>query len=396
MSDQQWTPRIRRIDNEGPERLQYVRSLIREKRVDEARDELLAIIQQNDRSVRAHLMLSSLYQGQGLLAEALDHAQYAITIDPMDAQAHLRAGICSLRMNEVEQAKALLKSAVDIDPKLVAGRVAVARVLSRLGETEAAIAQLEQALRLNPQMAAARLLMSQLLNQSGKPKEAIDELDGFVSANPDHAGATIRLAMLQSRQGNDEKAIALLEAAAKTEPNTGMIWTLLGRLKINSKDYRGAETAFAEAIKLRPQDRTSPLRLVEALVPQGKYNEAREILKKIPSRGRLAGLVHQYYGDIYVGQQLYDQAIGSYKAALLQSEVGEQLLKETEQSIGSDQDAKALVSSFQAAIAKWREGARSRTAERRRQSPVDRPQMATRRRFWGRGADATRTRATRA
>ena len=374
MPEQAWTPRIRRIDNDGQERLQYVRSLIRERRVDDARAELLSIIEQNDQSIRAHCMLGTLYQGQNMLAEAMDHFQYAVGIDPMDAQAQLLAGVCALRMNELGQAQAMLKTAIDLDPKMVGGHVAYAQVLSRLGDNEAAIAQLEHALRLDPQMAQARMLMAQLLNRTGKTGAAVEELDSFVAANPDHAGATVRLAMLLGQQGDTAKAISLLEAAIRAQPTIGRIWGMLGGMQMRAKDFKGAETSFAEAIKLSPQDRFAPLRLVEAMIPQGKFGEAREHLKKIPRRGRLGNVVHQLYGDIYAGEKMYTQAIESYRAALLNSEGGEPMLKEAE-AAGAAEPA-AMVARLQAAIAKWREEARTRMAEqmRERSQSGERPQ----------------------
>ena len=311
MSDQPWTPRIRRIDNDGQERLQYVRSLIQEKRVDEARDELLSILEQNDKLGRAHLMLGSVYQGQGLLAEALQHFKYAIEIDPMDAQAHLRAGICSLRMNQFEDARALLKSALDLDPKMVGGRVALAQALSRVGDVDAAIEQAEHALRLDPQLASARQLLAKLLSKSGRSKEAIQELDGFVAANPDNARAAVSLARLQGQQGEAKKAIELLETAAKATPESDNVWSTLGRMKMTAKDYEGAEKAFTELMRVRPDSRFAPLQLVSALIPQGKFDQARDILKPLPRRGRMASLVHQYYGDMHVAQKRYDEAVQS-------------------------------------------------------------------------------------
>jgi hypothetical protein len=72
MPEQHWTPRIRRVNPNEQERLQFVGPLLREKRIDEARDELLSLLEQDARSVRAHLMLGALYQGQCMHAEALD------------------------------------------------------------------------------------------------------------------------------------------------------------------------------------------------------------------------------------------------------------------------------------------------------------------------------------
>src|SRR5260221_14360554 len=119
MPGQQWTPGIRRITRDERERLQYVGSLLREKRVDEARDELLAMLQENEKSVATHLMLGSLYQNRRMFREAFDHFAYAIAVDPMEARAHFLAGSCALRLGDTAQAKTLIKTARDIDPKRV-------------------------------------------------------------------------------------------------------------------------------------------------------------------------------------------------------------------------------------------------------------------------------------
>jgi tetratricopeptide (TPR) repeat protein len=389
MPEQQWQPRIRRIDDNERERLQYVRSLMREQRVDEARDELLGMLQQNDKSVPTRLMLASLLQRQEAYAEALDQFKYAIAIDPMHVQAHLRAGVCCLKLNDNEQAKALLTTALDLDAKQVSAHVAMAQVLARTDEVEDGIAHLEEALRLDPQMASARMLMARLLKQSGHVGDAIEELSGFVNSNPDHAAATLRLARMHDQQGNTAKAIELLEAATKAGSEAGMVWNLLGRLKIKTGDYEGAEKAFAEALRLQPQDRLGPLRLVGALIPQRKLDEARELLKRVPRQGRLASAVHQYYGDIYAAQNMHDEAVQSYRAALLHGSGGEQLVADVDRLAGQNGDAKSLVAHYQAAIARMREDARKQRAERGWRPQPQRGQARLARRSRGAPLEAT-------
>jgi len=365
MSDQEWQPRIRRIDADGRERLQYIRSLMRDQQIDAARDELLSMLQENDKSVPARLMLGSLYQSQNLLGDALDQYKYAIAVDPMHVQAHLRAGTCCLQMNDVEQARSLISTVLDLDPKQVQARVAMAQVLAKTGQMEEAIVQLEDALRLDPQMAQARMLMAQILNQTGHTAEAIRELSGFVNANPDHSRAAGRLAQLELQQGNTAKAIELLETAVKSEPDSAFIWGMIGRLKLREKDYEGAERAFGEVIRIRPKNPRSSLMLVSALVPQGKLDKARELLKQVPRRGRLGGVVHQQYGDIYAKQKMFEEAAQSYRAALLNSEGGEAVLDEIASSSPQGADGAQLVARLQAAIAKHRAEARQRFAEER-------------------------------
>jgi tetratricopeptide (TPR) repeat protein len=356
MPEKQWQLRIRRVEDNEQEHLQYVRSLMREQRLDEAREELLAILEQNDKSYSARILYGSLLQRQGAYAEALDQFEYAIGIDPMETQAHLRAGVCCLRMNDIEQARSLLGTALELDPKHASAHLAMASVLSATGETEGAISHLEEVLRLDPQMAPARILKARLLKQSGNISEAIEELGSFVKANPDHVGATVRLARLYEEQGDTEKATELLEAATKIRSDVGMVWALLGRLKLRVNDYAGAEKAFREAVRLRPRNFFNSLGLIRALTPQRKFDEARKLLRRLPRQGDFASIVHQCYGDIYAAQDMHDEAVQSYRAALLQGQGSDQMVKEIDSENFSD--GVARVAYYQAAIAKLRENAR--------------------------------------
>jgi tetratricopeptide (TPR) repeat protein len=363
MPEQQFTPRVRRVVHDERERLQYVSSLLRERRADEARDELLAILERNNQSVPAHLMLGWFYQTRRKLPEALDHFNRAIKIDPMDARAHLLAGSCNLRVDDLAQAKSLINTALNLDPKLVGAHLAMAQVLSKEDANSEAIAHLERALDLDPQMAVARLLLARMLSREGRSEDAVEELDSLLSTNPGHLGGSVRLVLLHSQQGRHDKALELLEAALKTSPQAPLLWTISGRIKLNTKDYEGAEAAFREAIRLRPRDVTAVLGFVETLIAQRKFDQAKSLLKRIPRLGRLASAVHQYYGDVYAAEGLQNEAIESYRAALLHSTGGEASLKEAEASFGANASAAVKLKRLQTALAKQRDEARKRLAD---------------------------------
>ena len=364
MPEQEWTPRVRRVNTGGGgggrERLQYAVSLLREDRFDEARDELLSILQQDRRSIPARMMLGQIFMRQQMHADALDEFKQAIAIDPLQVQPHVRAGNCCLRMSDIEQAKALFQTALDLDPKQVGAHFGMAQALAQSGQSEQALTHLEEALKLDPQMAPARMLMARLLRQTGNMDEAIEELSGVLNTNPDSMPASIGLAMMERRKGNNRKAIELLEATIKSNPESDQMWDLLGRTKMAVKDYAGAEKAFTEVVSRKPQNRAAPLRLVEALVKQGKLEKAQDVLKTVPRRGRVTSLVHQYYGDIYAAKRLYEEAVESYRAALLHMPDGEQVLAEIDATPGDD---KAKIPQFQDAITKLREEAIAKMRE---------------------------------
>jgi tetratricopeptide (TPR) repeat protein len=360
---EQFTPRVRRVADDERQRMQYVTALLREKRIDEAREALLSIIKDNDKSVSARLLLGFLYQRQRMLPDALEQFRQAMTIDPMEPRGHLLAGLCTMRMGDNEGARRLIQTAIDLDPKLVDAHVAMAQVLSETEASAEAIAHLEEAQRLDPQMVMPRVLMARVLNRQGKTDDAMEELEGLLSAKPSHVGASWRLALLHSQRGENDQAIKLLQTAIASMPQSAMLWMFLGRVKLNMKDYAGAEAAFNEFQRQRPRNMTGLLRLVETLIPQGKFDQARALLQRIPRRSRLATLVHQFYGDIHALQNNHDEAIECYRAALLHSEGGPEAVTELEGSWGPKTDRKAKLAGLQAALAKQRDEGRKRLAD---------------------------------
>jgi tetratricopeptide (TPR) repeat protein len=375
MSDnQEWTPRVQRVTGGARERLQYVSSLLREDRLDEARDELLTMLHDDDKFVPARMMLGGLYMRQKLHSDALDQFKYAIELDPMQVQAHVRAGACCVRLQDFAYAQQLLQTALDLDPKQAAAHFVMAQAQAQTEQAEQAIQHLEEALRLDPQMAQARMLLARLLGEAGNVDAAIDELSGYVAANPDSAVAAARLAMLEARKGNHAKAIELLEGALKENPGAARAWDMLARVKMVVKDYAGAEQALNQAIEHKTEDRTVSLRLVEALVKQGKLDRAQELLKSVPRSGRMTSMVYQCYGDIYAARQLPDDAVESYRAAVLNTPQGERIVAEVDAAAGPGADSEAKIPHYQAAIAQIREELR----EEGRSSP-DRAAAAGRR-----------------
>jgi tetratricopeptide (TPR) repeat protein len=361
----EWSPRVRRAGGEDNERLQYVTSLMREERFDEARDELLEMLHEDEKSIQARMVLGSLYLRQQMHADALDQFRYAIAIEPLAAQPHVLAGTCCVKLHDLEEARALLQTALNLDPKQANAHVGMAQVLSQTGQTEQAIAQLEEALRLDPQLAPARIMMATLLSQSGNVDGAIEELEDFVNTNPEHTAASVRLAVMQAKKANYPKTIELLEAALKANPQSSRLWGLLGRIKVAVKDYAGAERAFSEAMELKTEDRNAPIRLVDVLVKQGKLDRAREILQTLPRRGRMASVVHRYYGEIYAARQLYDDAVESYRAAILHTPDGEKIIEEISAAAGADATSASQIPHFLAAFSKMREQAKQKRDENR-------------------------------
>jgi Tfp pilus assembly protein PilF len=364
MASSQWTPRIRRVSGNDQERLMYAASLLRERKFEEAREELEKILDQDDSSLPATMALGIAYQALRKPKEALSSFRRAMEIDPKNAQAPLQAGFAALAGSDQENATFYFNSALQIDPSLPNAHLGLALALQKEEDPSRALEHARAAVRIDPELTLARILIAQFLKKLEKPDAAIQELEAVLRSHPAHPAAAVLLSSLYSDNGEEPRAISLLETTSKLRPEQANVWSALGRLCMKKGDHIQAEEAFRQMATLRPTDVFGPLRIVEAIVPQGKFEEARELLETVPRTGQAAALAHKYFGDIYAAQEIYEDAVNSYRAALMKSKDGATTVAELDRELeGRRLDQKAIVAKYQEYIEAKINEARERLAQ---------------------------------
>ena len=177
--------------------------------------------------------------------------------DPLLATpAHpaLLRGAGALRAGQVARAIDDFTAAVRDARKLGSAPHARRGVLALRG-LERSIDQLEQAVRLSPKDERARLMLARVLEENGDTGRAERMLVETVAAMPS-ARAHFRLGRLYAAANRTEDAVREYEAAIGIGVFTGEAPLLLdiGALHRRELDARRAETAFARAVALRPND----------------------------------------------------------------------------------------------------------------------------------------------
>jgi tetratricopeptide (TPR) repeat protein len=386
MADKEWKPQVRKVGGDERNRLQAIQALIRDQRFEEAHEELARLVNENKKSFRPHFMMATLYQRQRKFPEALECFKKALAIDGQHPQALVRAGQCSLfihkdKKDKHEEAERYFSQALEMEPNNADAHVGMAQVLQRSGAESQAIELLQQTLKIDPQMARARILLARLLHKAGKTKDATAELESFVGTDPDSSIASTLLARAYNAGGREDEAVEVLESVARLYPTNSNIWVELGRLRLSQEDYPGAEEAFREAAKHGQQELVGSIQMFRALLPQGKFDQARDAIKNVPRRGPLAPLVHKCYGDIYAAQGHYDDAMKSYRASLMHGESGQKLLTQIEKEAVSKSDPEENMKRYQAAVEKLAVETRENRTQRKQQGRLQR--FASRRRAGG-------------
>ena len=188
---------------------------------------------------------------------AIEAMRAAAAEDPLLATpAHpaLLRGADALRAGQVARAIDDFTAAVrDAGSSEAHRMLGVAYWLS--AELERSIDQLEQAVRLSPKDERARLMLARVLEENGDTGRAERMLVETAAAIPS-ARAHFRLGRLYAAANRTEDAVREYEAAIGIGVFTGEAPLLLdiGALHHRELDARRAETAFARAVALRPND----------------------------------------------------------------------------------------------------------------------------------------------
>ena len=370
----EWTPKVKRVSADQRERMIFANSLIRERKFKEAKQELEVILAKDPNSYGAHMSLGLILQVQGEFEGAIQYFDRAKALDSMRVQPIYLTGVCQLRMGDLDKAEESLTAAAELDPKLPAVHAGLAQLASRKNELDEAVSHLSDALEIDPQLVPARMLRARLRYRAGDTKGAISDIEELVESRPDHRGATVMLANWYDQQGMHEKGASLLLQALERKSDDPAVWTNLGRLRHNAKDYQAAESAFREALSRRPKNLAAKVGLVDVLIQQGKVDEAREILKSISRRGPMAGIVHRLSADTFFAEGKYREAVESYRAALIRRPNSKEILESLDKEPAGDGQADwlNLVEKYQSEVKKAQDDARTRLAEQDWQQLLDR------------------------
>lgn len=360
MSDSEdWMPNVEQVGSDQNQSMGYVRSLMREGKIDEARAELQRIIEAEPDNTQALMAYGMSMQAERRFEEASDLYERVMEIEPDNIAGPMLAASVGVQGDNSEYAEANYHKALAITPTSMPALMGLARLHMSNEKSEAALEVLERAIEIDPQSGMIRRQLARILSNLDRPDEARAHLQHMLTVRPGDQPSTLLLAYMYNEEGQSDKAMMVLEDAINIHPEDPRLKIAVARSKLEQNDYEGAEAVLRRVISggemagqgqrpriggWRPGQfmRRRPnwgaqLTLVQALVPQGKLKEAREILGKAPRNKATAPLVQRLYADTFAAEGNYDAAEQSYRAAVLGLKHGEEVL----QSIDDEKAAEA-------------------------------------------------------
>jgi tetratricopeptide (TPR) repeat protein len=222
--------------------------------------------------------------------QAIDDYQKALTLDGDPAITEHLAEIYAAAQRTSDAIR-VAKSALQQDPDNLDAHRLLARIyIHQLADNAdndtqketiaSAVDQLQAVQRLDPSDTESELWLARLYGFENQPQRAEDQLRGILSHSPDNEGALEQLSQLYLDEGRPQDAIALLhDAAASADDPT--LYDLLGNAYAKTNDNAKAQTAFARAVALDPNEPSHRHGLAQAMLANNDYQDALDQFQRL-------------------------------------------------------------------------------------------------------------------
>jgi tetratricopeptide (TPR) repeat protein len=195
---------------------------------------------------------------KGDYGRALLELQNAAKLRPSDAETMYQLGMTYLRMQNIRPAVMYLRKAVELNPKHLAAKAALAELLAEADAKE-------------------------ILEQAAMRASEV------VKTDAGNADAWNALAVAELKLGRVEDAEKHIYEALRRFPEDLKASATLASIKLNNKDFAGAETVMKEAVRLAPKSLDCALALAQFYVLTGKLPQAETELYRAVSLDSQSG-----------------------------------------------------------------------------------------------------------
>jgi tetratricopeptide (TPR) repeat protein len=289
-------------------------------------------LQVDSRSLEIISALGDFYVTTGKPDEAESIYKRVLEISPQSEEIYLRLAAYYQRYNKAVEAEDALQQLAALKPQDERPHIYLGNLFTWAGQPEKALASYQRATELNPHSIAARdMLISQYLDM-GKTSEAETKVKDILGKNNRDLSGRVFNARIRLAVGNADEAISLLQGVTRDEPKMAVAHYFLGIAFLQKHQLGQARGAFAEAVKLNPNDPNAHTALARMYLAEGTADlaieHAQAAIQLNPRNVQAAIISGDAYfqkGDLAKCKQIFDvisqalpkEAIGPYRLGLV-------------------------------------------------------------------------------
>lgn len=180
----------------------------------------------------------------------------------------------------IESASVLYQGLLQANPQDVEGMCGLSYCLTELGRHQEGLRIAERAAGLAPDMDWPHRLRSAHLLGLGRTRDALRAAEEAVRLHPNGLLCLLMLFEAQCALNDAKSAARTARAIRQFDPEQAEAHNAVGRAAMLRSDWLGAERAFREALRLRPQESVYQSNLALALERRGHISEAMELFEQ--------------------------------------------------------------------------------------------------------------------
>ena len=165
-------------------------------------------------------------------------------------------------------------------PRFATASGCYASMLRQSGDLRGAIATLEDAARRGIADQTVMVVLAGYLREAGDVVKGVEVLDAVVAAHPDYAEAYNSLGVMLTQLGQHERARAALRKVLELDPTSAKAYENLAVDELSARQVDAAIADLRHALDLDPHLYDALFNLAEALLAQGRPDDARPFIER--------------------------------------------------------------------------------------------------------------------
>jgi len=216
---------------------------------------------------------------QGRYQEAAPLLAAASTASPDRPELARALGLCYLRLQKADGARAAFARSFAVPPGSAKARLLAAKMMMGEQLEEMAEPELRAAVQLEPKLPEAHFMLGELAIFHGDMDTGIAELREEISLNPAYSMAYYRLGDAFTRKELWEQAVAPLEKAIWLNPDFSSPYILLGKAYYHTDKLEFAEGMLKQALRMDPNNAGAHYLLANVYRDLGRQDDSRKELE---------------------------------------------------------------------------------------------------------------------
>ncbi len=232
-------------------------------------------------------LASAAYEDAHQTDKAVDALRQAIVLDPNNAELYVDFAAMASAHQSFQVGISVVNDGIGLHPNDAALYFARGVLHVQLAQYDLAQSDFETAYRLDPNQSLSTAALGLAAVQQNDLDKALATVEEKLKRRPEdpillYLQADVLLAM-GAEPGSPEfqRATRSAQTAVKLRPDLEPARAVLGKLELESGDYRQAASDCRKALELDPTDQSSVYHLIQALRKSGETSETPQLLKRL-------------------------------------------------------------------------------------------------------------------